>query len=293
MIGENQNPGYTRLLETTTRTMEDGDGQTREVENYNYDKFFDALQTANHDKWDRKDNASTSHKPFAFIRELIFGTAGGEKAYPAVHNNSETENRVNTSEPARENAKRSDAVRQFAITWYLDGEVKKITEDNGGGESQAAGAGETYQEEIYDKALLQAILKAENYLKPFFTYDLDEIYSIAWDSETDGGSDKDRTTLAADTLRKTAGNGLETSKDGYFYGVSKYLPYGAYIAVEQQPYSAGLGDFYNKHYKTDKPKEIVLPALYEDGGNVVSPEKLVIYINTPVRIRRKIYKRNT
>ena len=68
MIGENQNPGYTRLLETTTRTMEDGDGQTREVENYNYDKFFDALQTANHDKWDRKDNASTSHKPFAFIR---------------------------------------------------------------------------------------------------------------------------------------------------------------------------------------------------------------------------------
>ena len=60
MIGENQNPGYTRLLETTTRTMEDGDGQTREVENYNYDKFFDALQTANHDKWDRKDNTSTS-----------------------------------------------------------------------------------------------------------------------------------------------------------------------------------------------------------------------------------------
>lgn len=47
---------------------------------------------------------------------------------------------MNTSEPARENAKRSDAVRQFAITWYLDGEVKKITEDNGGGESQAAGA---------------------------------------------------------------------------------------------------------------------------------------------------------
>lgn len=296
MIGENQNPGYTRLLETTTRTMEDGDGQTREVENYNYDKFFDALQTANHDKWDRKDNASTSHKPFAFIRELIFGTAGGEKAYPAVHNNSETENRVNTSEAARENAKRSDAVRQFAITWYLDGEVKKITEDNGGGESQAAGAGETYQEEIYDKALLQAILKAENYLKPFFTYDLDEIYSIAWDSETDGGSDKDRTTLAADTLRETAGNGLETSKDGYFYGVSKYLPYGAYIAVEQQPYSAGLGDFYNKHYKTDKPKEIVLPALYEDGGNLVSPEKFCdIYqytgTYTPENLQKKYHIR--
>ena len=284
MIEESQNTGYTRLLETRTQTMEDGAGQTREVKSYNYDKFFDALQTANHDKWDRKENASTSYKPFAFIRESIFGIEGGEKAYPAVHNNAETANRANTSEPAKENAKRSDAVRQFAITWYLDDEVKKITEDNGAGERQAAGAGETYQEENYDKALLQAILKAENYLKPFFTYDLDEIYSIAWDSEADGGSDRDRTTLAADTLQKPAvsksgiqspaGNGLETSKDGYFYGVSKYLPYGAYIAVEQQPYSAKLGDFYNKHYKTDKPKEIILPALYEDGGNVVSPEKL-------------------
>ena len=66
--------------------------------------------------------------------------------------------------------------------------------------------------------------------------------------------------------------------------------------MEQQPYSAGLGDFYNKHYKTDKPKEIVLPALYEDGGNVVLPEKLCdIYqytgTDTPENLQKKYHIR--
>ena len=56
--------------------MEDGDGQTREVENYNYDKFFDALQTANHDKWDKVNDDSTSFKPFALIKALLFGKVG-------------------------------------------------------------------------------------------------------------------------------------------------------------------------------------------------------------------------
>ena len=114
--------------------------------------------------------------------------------------------------------------------------------------------------------------------------------------QADGGSDKDRTTLSADTLQETAGNGLETAKDGYFYGVSNYLPYGAYIAVEQQPYSAELGDFYNKHYKTDKPKEIILPALYEEGGNEVSPEKLSAAYrynstDTPEKLQEKYHIR--
>ena len=296
MIEENQNPGYTRLLETENQMIEDGAGKTREVKSYNYEKFFAALQTANHDKWDQNEKDSTSFKPFAFFREMIFGTGGGEKEYPAIHNNSAEDNQSNTSDPAKENANRSDAVRQFAIDWYLDSEVKKLTEDNGKGESQAAGGSETYQDEIYDRALYAAILKAENYLSPFFTYDLDEIYSIAWDSEADGGSDKDRTTLSADTLQETAGNGLETAKDGYFYGVSNYLPYGAYIAVEQQPYSAELGDFYNKHYKTDKPKEIILPALYEEGGNEVSPEKLSAAYrynstDTPEKLQEKYHIR--
>lgn len=273
LIQENQNPGYTRLLETAVRLMEDGAGKTRKVKSYNYEKFFEAIQTANHDKWDQGMAGHTSFKPLSSIRKWIFGSGGGEKEYPSAHNNAEVENESQTSDDAKENAKVSDAVRQFAITWYLDEEVKKQTEDNGGGENQASGGSEAYQDEIYDRALRQAILKAENYLSPFFTYDLDEIYSISWDSEAGGGNDRDRTTLSADTAYHTDGNGQEVSKDGYYYGISNYLPYGAYVAVEQQPHSAELGDFFNKHYKTDKPKEIILPALYESGGNEGSPEQ--------------------
>lgn len=286
-IGENQNTGYTRLLETVTRTMEDGAGKTRRVEGYNYDKFFEAIRTANHDKWDRNEDDSTSFKPAAFIRGLIFGTNGGEKEYPVSRNNSATENQANTSKEAGENAKRSDSVRQFAINWYLDEEVKKLTEDIGQGENQASGGGESYQDEVYDRALYAAILKAENYLSPFFAYDLDEIYAVAWDSEADGGSDGDRTTLSADILYETA---------GYYYGVSKYLPYGTYVTVEQQPFSAELGDFYNKHYKTDQPKEIILPALYEEGENEEAAEAYhrdyqFSSEDTPEELQKKYYIR--
>lgn len=283
MIEAAQNPGYTRLLETVVPTAEDGAGKTREVECYNYEKFFDAVQTANHDKWDLAEDNSTSFKPFSYIRELLFGTGGGEKEYPASHNNGALNNAVNTSQTAKDNAKVSDAVRQFAITWYLDDEVAKLTEDNGHGEEQADSGRETYQDEIYDLALQNALVKAENYLKPFFTYDLDTVYAIEWDGEADGGSDRDLTTLAA-------------SKDGYYYGVSKYLPYGVYVAVEQQPYSAELGDFYNKHYKTDQPKEIILPSVYEPGGNEGAPESFrsayeYRSADTPEQLQQKFHIR--
>lgn len=274
LLKDNQNPGYTRLLETVSSVMTDSAGDIKQIETYNYNKFFDAIDTANHDKWDRMENGSTSFKPFSFIRGLIFGTDGGEREYPASHNNEQVENLVNTSEPAKEIAKRSDAVRQFAITWYLDDEVKRRTEDNGRGERRPKGGSEDYQEEVYDRSLYAAIRKAENYLSPFFTYDLDEIYAIAWDSEALGGKDRDKTTLSADTLQETSGNGPHASGDGYYYGVSKYLPYGTYISVEQQPYSANLGDFFMKHYRTDKPKEIVIPTIYKAGANETEPEKM-------------------
>ena len=45
--------------------------------------------------------------------------------------------------------------------------------ENNAGETEGATGSESYQDEIYDIALFQAIMKAENYLKPFFTYDLD------------------------------------------------------------------------------------------------------------------------
>ena len=86
---------------------------------------------------------------------------------------------------------------------------------------QASGEQESYPDYIYDEALYQAILKAEEYLKPFFSYDLDDLYAIEWDSAENGGSDRDKTTLSAEKLKK--------SEEGYYYGVSKYLPYGTYV----------------------------------------------------------------
>ena len=259
LINADQNPGYTAILESG----KDG---------YRYDKFFDAIKVANEDQWDRTDKKTTSFKPFAFIKKLLFGMAGGEKEYPSVHNNTDIENKINTSDAAKDNALRSDHVRQFAITWYLDDEVAKLVKENQAGETESAAGNESYPDQIYDHALTSAIKKAENYLKPFFTYDFDEIYSIAWDSETDGGKDKDYTTLSAD---------LEDAGAGYCYGISEYLPYGTYVAVEQQPFNKDLGDLFNKHYKTDAPKEIDLPAVYEGGksGSDQKPEVLSSYYN--------------
>lgn len=272
LIKEEQNPGYIRLLESSSQAVgEVGEGGCESETSYQYEKFFDAILTANHDKWDAAAPVSTSFKPIAYIRALIFAAEGGQKQYPAVHNNEKTDNRVNTSEAAASNSQVSDAVRQFAISWYLDGEVKKLSEGNGSGESQPAGGSQTSQEEIYDLALQAAIVKAQNYLKPFFAYDLDEIYAVNWDGEADGGADKDKTTLAASAYCPPS-EGAGAAEGECCYGISDYLPYGIYVAVEQQPSREDLGDFFNKHYQTDQPKEIILPSLYEAGGNESDPE---------------------
>ncbi|WP_394524838.1 SpaA isopeptide-forming pilin-related protein [Lacrimispora sp. JR3] len=270
LINAEQNNGYTAVLEKTIQTIKDEEGKEISVSRYNYEKFFDAIKVANEDRWDRTDNDSTSFKPFAWIKKLLFGTGGGETQYPAIHNNPDMKNSINTSEEAENNSQRSDHVRQFAITWYLDDEVAKLVKKNPAGETEGIAGSETYSDEIYDKALSEAIKKAENYLKPFFSYDLDEIYSIAWDSEAEGGKDKDTTTLSADQ---------EDAEARYCYGVSEYLPYGTYVAVEQQPFNKDLGDLFNKHYKTDAPKEIELPSVYEEGksGSDKTPEELAIY----------------
>lgn len=50
------------------------------------------------------------------------------------------------------------------------------------------------------------------------------------------------------------------------------LPYGTYVVVEQQPKYAWLKDWKNRHYETDRPKEIELPAVYADeAGAQASP----------------------
>ena len=60
--------------------------------------------------------------------------------------------------------------------------------DNGQGENVALKGGTIgYDEAVYDEALFNAIAKAYNYLKPFYFYDLDTIYSVEWDSVKNGG----------------------------------------------------------------------------------------------------------
>ncbi len=269
-INADQNSGYTAVLEKMVQKVKNESGNDREVTGYNYEKFFDAIKLANNDQLDQTEHESTSFKPFAFIKQLLFATGGAEKQYPAIHNNSDIKNSINTSNLASDNALRSDYVRQFAITWYLDDEVKKLVNENQAGERESASGEKAYSDEIYDQALSEAIKKAENYLKPFFAYDLDEIYAIDWDSDIDGGKDQDATTLSADQ---------EDPGAGYTYGISEYLPYGTYVAVEQQPFNKDLGDLYNKHYQTDAPKEMELPAVYEGGkaGSDQTPEELAGY----------------
>ena len=85
------NKGYTRILELTEKQVESGKDLIT-VQDYNYDKFFDALRVANTDKWDDKNQTYTSWRPL-----------GNEKK---------------RTDHAVSNAKASDMVRQFAITWY-------------------------------------------------------------------------------------------------------------------------------------------------------------------------------
>ena len=234
------NTGYTRLLEHSIIRTEDGSSY-KDLENYNYDKFFDAIRVANHDKWDDADAHDTSSRPIG--------------------------NTANRSTESIEIAKRTDAVRQFAIDWYLEDETAKLVQAvnesaEGGKKTENDGkAVEKYSQETYDKALYAAILKAENYLKPFFKYDLDTIYAVKWDSAADGGTDLDYTTLSTDADSGTAA-----------VASSAYLPYGEYLVVEQQPQYVGTdasayNDFLNKHYKTDRIKDLLIPALYEDGDS--------------------------
>lgn len=269
-INESPNSGYTALLETVNRTAEDGNG-TRIVTAYNYEKFFDAVAAANHDKWDDAVPTYTGYQPVG--------------------------NAPNRTEAAILNTQVSDCVRQFAIDWYLDDEVRKLVRpaEANPSESESAAGRLGYSDELYDQALRAAIIKAENYLKPFFAYDLDELYAVRWDEEKNGGLDQDPSTLSADLLYEAEGGEGESS--GYYYGISAYLPYGTYVVAEQQPEYAALNDFANKHYQTDKPREVVLPAVYADyAGSQASPELMNDYYNydaaaSPAEQERKYHIR--
>ena len=303
-LQDEQNHGYTRLLETQRVQIEDGT-ELINHEAYNYEKFFDAIRAANTDIWDNdmhstftgssmsnypgqhwfetfyekyqlddtdkdytlantdgadKDGTAggdrdTSFKPFRWIREHVFGDRDGYIQYPAVNNGENMEVVVNTSDQARANANASDAVRQFAVKWYLEDEAAKLMVDNGLGENIAKPDGKIgYDEAVYDMALFEAIAKAYNYLRPFYYYDLDTIYSVEWDSAPGGGADKDYTTLSADERL-----------DDRYYNISSYLPYGVYVIVEQPPMRRddAVNDWKNRSFDIEKPKEVIVPSVYD------------------------------
>ncbi len=244
------------VLEEIKRTVIDAEGTTTKIETYNYEKFFDAINVANTDKWHNSGFIwNTSWKPFA---KGLF---------------SKIENTINSSAEAKENAKRSDAVRQFAVDWYLEKEVERLTVGaEATGEFQSESGSVSYVDEIYDKALYEAILKAEDYLAPFFLYDLDFVYEIMWDSAMQGGVDGDKSTLSADLLN---------SDRQKAYGVSEYLPYGTYVIVEQQPYNSEWNDLENRHYEIDSPKELALPQYFDENGEVINPKEVSWSITEP------------
>ena len=303
-LQDEQNHGYSRLLETRRIQIEDGTGLISH-EAYNYEKFFDAIQAANTDIWDddmhstftgssmanypgqhwfetfyekyQPDDADrdhtlantdgqdkdgtaggdrdTSFKPFRWIREHVFGDRSGYIQYPAVNNGENTEVVANTSDQARANANASDAVRQFAVKWYLEDEAAKLMVDNGLGENIAKPDGKIgYDEAVYDLALFEAIAKSYNYLRPFYYYDLDTIYSVEWDSAQGGGADKDYTTLSVDERL-----------DERYYNISSYLPYGVYVIVEQPPMRRDkeVNDWKNRSFDIEKPKEVIVPSAYD------------------------------
>lgn len=303
-INNTQNTGFTRILETRLSIIEDG-AQTRAEQQYNYEKFFDAVAAANTDIWDddmhstytgssmnnypgqhwfetfyeqyQMDDADpdhtlentdgvdpdgtaggdrdTSFKPIRWIRENIFGNRTDYETYPARQNGANTEVNSSTSAFAKANAEASDAVRQFAAKWYLKDEAAKLMTDNGVAEDIAKPDGAIdYDEAIYDEALFHAIAKSYNYLRPFYENDLDTIYSVEWDSEERGGADSDYTTLS-----------IDLAGDRSYYNISAYLPYGTYVIVEQQPQRIDgvINDVENRSYAIEKPKEVMLPSLYD------------------------------
>lgn len=229
--------------------IQEKDGE--EKQGYNYEKFFQAVLVANLDKW---DNLKDRDEVFSGWEE--WNPKNGTMHFFA----QKTRTQSNTGMEANWNARSSDMVSQFAITWYLREEVARLRKEDEPMEL-------TYGDALYDKALYEALRKAQDYLTPFFRYDLDRICSIQWDGEDGGGDDKDNTTLSADFLK-------EHPEGDYYYGVSTYLPYGTYVVAEQQPYEnkPGRYDFYNKHFKIDAPKEITLPAVYGEDGSDEEPE---------------------
>lgn len=132
---------------------------------------------------------------------------------------------------------RDFAVEQFAVT-YLDVDRYK--------QEILAAEPELSSDIAYSRALERAGNEAAAYLAAF--RGLEQKLAVPWDSDPNGGADRDRTTLQCNT---------KNGKDDY-YNNSVMLPYGTYVMVEQVPAELEH-ELANRHYEPDYPKEITLP----------------------------------
>ena len=135
-------------------------------------------------------------------------------------------NLVNRRQETLENAKVSDMVRQFAIDWYLDDEVRKLTREK----EKPRKSKEKKLPHILTSCWIwrcgRPFQKAQNYLKPFSPTIWMRIYAVAWEPDAAGGKDQDSATLCCD-------ENFGDESEGYYFGISAYLPYGVYVAAEQ------------------------------------------------------------
>ena len=102
----------------------------------------------------------------------------------------------------------------------------------------------------YEQALKQAKEEAAVYLDQFAG--LKEGLSIEWERDENGGTDGNRKTIQCN---------CRDGKESY-YEYSIPLPYGEYVIAEQMP-SDLPKELANRHYKTEEPREILIPFVPE------------------------------
>ena len=102
----------------------------------------------------------------------------------------------------------------------------------------------------YEQALKQAKEEAAVYLDQFAG--LKEGLSIEWERDENGGADGNRKTIQCNR---------RDGKESY-YEYSIPLPYGEYVIAEQMP-SDLPKELANRHYKTEEPREILIPFVPE------------------------------
>jgi len=273
-INSSQNSGYTRLLETRLTLMEDGTG-TRNVEQYNYEKFFDAILAANTDIWDDDmhstyTGSSMSNYPGQHWFETHYEKYQKDDADPdhtlantdgVDSDNTAGGDRDTSFKPfrwIRENifGNRADYETYPAEHNEINTETQKSTSAFAKANADASDAVRQFAAKWYleDEAAKLMINNGvdEDIARSTGTIDYDEaIYDEALFNAIAKAYNYlkpfyvfDLDTIYAvewDSVENGGADGdyttlsIDTSAVDEHYNTSSYLPYGIYVIVEQQP----------------------------------------------------------